>query len=166
MEEVILEGPIPVQSRPKNIQYINCRTVSNPRSSCKKSTHPTSSSLLCSIQHLALLPAFLYRADRKRLGEWTFWKTIGGCWLFYNWYIYCGPACVGGLYLIKFLFGNLSFSPCSEPSRMYSPAPRCNVHNALPPPVLIQCTPHGPLHYNSSMDETMPNRNTNWAAIS
>ena len=133
MEEVILEGPIPVQSRPKNIQYINCRTVSNPRSSCKKSTHPTSSSLLCSILHLALLPACL---------------------------------CVGGLYLIKFLFGNLSFSPCSEPSRMYSPAPRCNVHNALPPPVLIQCTPHGPLHYNSSMDETMPNRNTNWAAIS
>ena len=27
------------------------------------------------------------------------------------------PACVGGLYLINFLFGNLSYSPGSEPSR-------------------------------------------------
>ena len=53
------------------------------------------------------------------------------------------PACVSGLYLIKFLIGNLSYSPCSEPSRtvllldvMYTqctPATRLNtIHPPLP----------------------------------
>ena len=27
------------------------------------------------------------------------------------------PACAGGLYLIKFFFGNLSYTPCTDPSR-------------------------------------------------
>ena len=69
--------------------YITRRTDSNPPSSCTKSTHPTSSSVLFSILHLAL-PSFLYRADGERLGEWTFCKTIGGCCLFYEWYIFFG----------------------------------------------------------------------------
>ena len=69
--------------------YITRRTDSNPQLSYKKSIHPTSSSLLCSILHLAL-PAFLYRADGERLGEWTFCKMIGGCCLFNEWYIFFG----------------------------------------------------------------------------
>ena len=55
-------------------------------------------------------------------------------------------------YLVKFLIRNLSYSPCSEPSRtvlllnvMYI------VHNVRPPPVSTQFTPLGRPIYNSSM---------------
>ena len=80
-------------NRPTQRIYITRRTDSNPRSSYKKSTHPTSSSLLCSILHLAL-PASLYRADGERLGEWTFCNTFGGCCPFYEWYIFFGLNCM------------------------------------------------------------------------
>ena len=48
-----------------------------------------------------------------------------------------------GVYLIKFLIGNLSYSPCSEPS----------LHNVRPPPVLIQFTLLATPYNNFSMGE-------------
>ena len=44
------------------------------------------------------------------------------------------PAYVAGVYLIKFLLRNLSYSPCSEPSRTQCiPATRLNaIHPPLP----------------------------------
>ena len=67
--------------------YITRRTDSNPRSSYKKSTHPTSPRLLCT-ERQVVLSAVYCRAGWKRLGEWTFCKTIGGCCPFYEWYIF------------------------------------------------------------------------------
>ena len=47
-----------------------------------------------------------------------------------------------GVYLIKFLIRNLSYSPCSEPSRtVLFPNVTYTLHNVRPPPVLTRVTP-------------------------
>ena len=52
------------------------------------------------------------------------------------------PACVGGL---SFSLG-ISHTHCMQRTEPYSPSARCNLHNALLPPVFMEFTPLLPLY--------------------
>ena len=72
--------------------YITRRTDSNPQSSYKKSTHPTSPRLLCTERQVVLSAVYL-RAGWKRLGEWTFVRRpVGGGCPVYELYIFFGHS--------------------------------------------------------------------------
>ena len=65
---------------PKNTVYITLRTDSKPHRLTKSPlTQPLPACCTLSLhsESAVQLPVFLYRADEKRLGEWTFCKTMG-----------------------------------------------------------------------------------------